>query len=285
MAEEETPKAPGKKRKKRRPAQTGRGVESARAHDQEQERVKTIPEKVPVWPDLLFPILVIFLVTTVILLLWGAFVDAPLEEEANPRMTPNPAKAPWYFLGLQELLVYFDPWIAGVVLPNLIIIGLMIIPYIDYNPLGNGYYTFTQRKLTVSVFCLGFLLWITLIIVGYFIRGPGWEPYWPWETWEHHKVVVSNFWHLPDVVTRYLYIRHGISNAMCGMGLIGYFIVGSWLPLRLSKAFQEVYKNLGLLRYSMVMFLLLMMVLVPIKIGLRVLFNIKYIVQTPFFNV
>ena len=89
---------------------------------------------------------------------WSIVVDAPLEEPANPTKTPNPSKAPWYFLGLQEILVYFDPWFAGVVLPGLIIVGLMVIPYIDVNPKGNGYYCFKERKFAISTFLFGFLV-------------------------------------------------------------------------------------------------------------------------------
>ena len=96
----------------------------------------------------------------------------------------NPAKAPWYFLGLQEMLVYFDPWIAGVIMPTLIIIGLLAIPYIDANPLGNGYYTYKQRRFAIWAFCSGFIgLWVVMIIIGTFIRGPGWMWFWPTETW------------------------------------------------------------------------------------------------------
>src|SRR4029453_15731146 len=80
------------------------------------------------------------IVIIILLLVWALLVDAPLEEAANPTRTPNPSKAPWYFLGLQEMLVFFDPWHAGVVLPTFIIVGLMVIPYIDINPKGNGYY-------------------------------------------------------------------------------------------------------------------------------------------------
>ena len=92
---------------------------------------------------------------------------APLEEPANPTWAPNPAKAPWYFLGLQEMLVYFDPWMAGVVLPVLIIVGLVAIPYIDTNPKGNGYYTIMERKMAIWLFMFGWLvLWVYLIIKG-----------------------------------------------------------------------------------------------------------------------
>ena len=90
--------------------------------------------------------LVAAILVTVLLMVWSLTLNAPLEEPSNPNVTMNPAKAPWYFLGLQEMLVYFDPWMAGVVMPTLIIVGLMAIPYIDANPLGNGYYTYKQRK-------------------------------------------------------------------------------------------------------------------------------------------
>src|SRR5580692_6793988 len=93
--------------------------------------------------------------------------SAPLEEPSNPNVTMNPAKAPWYFLGLQEMLVYFDPWIAGVIMPTLIIVGLMVVPYIDANPLGNGYYTYKQRKFAIWTFLFGFIgLWVLMIVIG-----------------------------------------------------------------------------------------------------------------------
>jgi hypothetical protein len=95
-------------------------------------------EKVLTWPDLVYTELICMVVLTVVLIGWSMALQAPLEQPANPSASPNPSKAPWYFLGLQEMLVYFDPWLAGVVFPGLIIVGLMAIPYIDTNPKGNG---------------------------------------------------------------------------------------------------------------------------------------------------
>ena len=103
-------------------------------------------------------------IVTVVLFVWSITLNAPLEEPANPNLTMNPSKAPWYFLGLQEMLVYFDPWIAGVVMPSIIMVGLMVFPYVDSNPLGNGYYTLKQRSLRSGCFCSGFLMWIVLIV-------------------------------------------------------------------------------------------------------------------------
>ena len=109
--------------------------------------------KMHVWPYLLrIELLAAIITVTIILTVWSITLNAPLEEPSNPTLTMNPSKAPWYFLGLQEMLVYFDPWMAGVVMPSLIIVGLMVIPYIDANPLGNGYYTFKQRRFAILTF-------------------------------------------------------------------------------------------------------------------------------------
>ena len=109
-------------------------------------------EKVLVWPDLVFIELICLTLAAAFLILWSVALKAPLEEPANPAISPNPSKAPWYFLGLQEMLVYFDPWIAGVLFPTIIILGMMSIPFIDNNPRGCGYYSFKERKMALAIF-------------------------------------------------------------------------------------------------------------------------------------
>src|SRR5438445_3420706 len=94
---------------------------------------KAESDRVWVWPDLVYTELISLILCSVVLIVWSIFLKAPLEQPANPANTPNPSNAPWYFLGLQEMLVYFDPWLAGVVLPSLIIVGLIEIPYITTN--------------------------------------------------------------------------------------------------------------------------------------------------------
>ena len=139
-----------------------------------KKKIEEVPEKLHVWPYLVRLEFLCALVVIIALTVWSIVIDAPLEEAANPTKTPNPSKAPWYFLGLQDILVYFDPWFAGVIAPVLIIVGLMLIPYLDVNPRGNGYYTYHERKVAIWVYCFGFLvLWIALIIMGVFLRGPG----------------------------------------------------------------------------------------------------------------
>src|SRR4030088_2177205 len=148
--------------------------------DQEQVKVESatrraaadiqLPDKVHTWPYLVRAEFISGCVMILGLLIWSIVIDAPLEEPSNPSKTPNPSKAPWYFLGLQEMLVYFDPWIAGVVLPSLIIVGLMVVPYVDINPRGNGYYTWRERKFAIGTFVFGFLvLWVGMMFVGVFL--------------------------------------------------------------------------------------------------------------------
>ncbi len=146
-------------------------------------------DRVWVWPDLVYTELISLILCSVVLILWSVFLKAPLEQPANRSVTPNPSKAPWYFLGLQEMLVYFDPWLAGVVLPGLIIAGLIAIPYVDKNPKGNGYYTFNERKIEITLFLFGFvILWVSLIVLGTFLRGPNWNFFGPFEFWDSHKL-------------------------------------------------------------------------------------------------
>ena len=188
-----------------------------------RERKLPVDDKVHTWPHLVRMEFLVALFVLGALTLWALTVDAPLEEPANPTRTPNPSKAPWYFLGLQEMLVYFDPWNAGVVLPSLIIVGLMVIPYIDINPKGNGYYCFKDRKWEILTFFFGFhILWITMIMIGTFFRGPGWNLFWPWQKWDPHKVVALTNVDLPYLVG----FRDYWWSAVFSLVVIGgYFVV------------------------------------------------------------
>jgi hypothetical protein len=218
----------------------------------------------------------------IILTVWSITIDAPLEEPANPTKTPNPSKAPWYFLGLQEMLVYFDPWIAGIVLPVLIVIGLILIPYLDVNPKGNGYYSFKDRKFAIITFCFGFIfLWVLLIIVGTFLRGPGWNFFMPWEKWDPHKVVAITNINLSEKFGIQSYLWGSIFG---GSVITGYYSLGFLFYLWRGKK-NETIQKLGKVRYSLVAFLFLTMMGLLIKIFLRLVMNIQYVWVTPWFNV
>jgi hypothetical protein len=247
------------------------------------DRIKMKPEdKVHVWPYLARIEFLAAIIIMIILTVWSITVDAPLEEPASPSKTPNPSKAPWYFLGLQDMLVYFDPWIAGVVLPGLIIIGLMLIPYIDVNPKGKGYYTFRERKFAIITYCFGFiLLWVFLIIVGTFFRGSGWNFFWPWEKWDPHKVVALINVNLSEKFGIISYFWASIFGALV---VAGYYALGVLFYFWKRKK-SEVIQKLGMIRYGIVAFLFLTMMSLPIKMFLRIAFNIKYVWVTPWFNI
>ena len=234
------------------------------------------------WPHLFYIELICVLIVTGILLLGSLYIHAPLEEEASRDTTPNPMKAPWYFLGLQELLVFFDPWIAGVTLPVLIMIGLMLIPFLDINSKGKGNYTFSDRKFSVSVYSFGMALWLVLIIIGVWFRGLDWNWYWPWEDAHVHKPVVAGLEDLPVIFSRVLGISVFIGKALSDLIVLGYFAAGIIIP---ALIFKDFFKKLGLIRYVTTMALFWIMIGIPIKVGLRLVFSIKYMIITPWFKI
>ncbi|MBP86132.1 MAG: hypothetical protein CMJ64_05350 [Planctomycetaceae bacterium] len=256
-------------------------------------------EKVLVWPDLVYTELICMIVVTAILLLWGVGLMAPLEEPASTVQTPNPSKAPWYFLGLQEMLVYYDPWMAGVVLPSLIVGGLMAIPFIDFNPKGNGYYTIAERKFAYCTFQFGFLvLWVTLIVMGTFLRGPNWNFFGFYETWDQHKVQALNnvdlsqyFWvnllqmgrpKAPDgsstaMTVVYIAVRESPGILL----LLFYFVGGPPAMVIYNKFFRQLFLRMGFMRYMVLSNLILLMGLLPLKMVARWVVNLKYFISIP----
>jgi hypothetical protein len=220
------------------------------------------------FPDLVFKELLAVLVAVLVLIVWSVKIDAPLKALADPNWTENPAKAPWYFVGLQDLLVYFDPWIAGVGAPLLIILGLALLPYLDPNPRGVGKYGLRERPLVVPLFLFGYMMWFVLIGIGQFLRGPNWQFYWPWEDWAVEKTAEQALVNLPNELGLVL--------------LMGYFVVGLVLP---ALANRELFKKMGLARHLVAWSFVLLMFGVVGKIVLRIFFHVKYILITPYFSI
>ena len=239
-----------------------------------------------VWPYLLRIEFLATIIVTLILMVWSITLNAPLEEPANPNHTMNPSKAPWYFVGLQEMLVYFDPWFAGVVLPSLIIVGLMAFPYVDANPLGIGYYSIRQRSVALWGFGIGFFTWLLLIFIGTFVRGPGWMWFWPGQTWDHTRVVYE--------VNRQLTDLFGITNQFLqivvgSLALVLFYAGSGWAIHKMvtrSSLNQRIYERTSLVQYLIFQFFAItILVALPAKMVLRLLFRIKYVLVTPWFNV
>jgi hypothetical protein len=248
-------------------------------------------EKVLVWPDLVYTELIAMIVVTFGLVVWSVLLKAPLEQPATSAKAPNPSKAPWYFLGLQEMLVYYDPWMAGIVLPLMIIFGLVAIPYLDFNQKGNGYFTFAQRKFAVTTFLLGFVvMWVTLIVLGTFLRGPNWNFFGPYEYWDPHKVLPLNnvnlsdyfwIWMMKTTLPTQWYIRE----------LPGIIVVLAYLflipPLLAHTVLRSFFIRMGFIRFFVLVNLLQFMAALPLKMVLRWMINLKYVVYIPeyFFNI
>ena len=248
-------------------------------------------DKVLVWPDLVYIELIALILFMVFLMVWSILVAAPLEEPANPSVTPNPSKAPWYFLGLQEMLVYFDPWLAGVLFPTFIIIGMCAIPYMDINKKGDGYYSFKQRRVGYFIFMYGWLvLWVYLIIIGTFFRGPNWNFFGPFEFWDPHKVVPLNNVNLSEYFW-VIFLEQPLPSNILLRESMGFFVTGFYimiLPVLLAKTlFKKMYSAYGPVKYTFIMIFGLTMLSLPIKMYLRWIINLKYIVAIPewFFNI
>ncbi|MEM9203704.1 MAG: menaquinol-cytochrome c reductase cytochrome b subunit [Actinomycetota bacterium] len=140
--------------------------------------VKAVPQdKVHTWPHLLVVEFAAALFVLAFTLIFSIFVNAPLLELANFNETPNPSKAPWYFLGLQELLTVFHPMVAGVTIPGIGLVILILAPYIDRNPSAKP----EDRKFAVSLMTVHLMFWAVLTMIGSFFRGPGFNFVFPWE--------------------------------------------------------------------------------------------------------
>ena len=229
---------------------------------------KDPPVMLPAYPDFLFKEFLVALACLLVLAWLGLMIEAPLDVPADPDFTPNPAKAPWYFLGIQEILIYFDPWLAGVVIPFLIISGLILIPLLDTDPRGAGCYSFRDRIWATLPFTAGVLFLVLLTVMAAWFRGSNWDWYWPWQDWSMARPARPNFRSLPNWM---------------GLSLICiYYLLGILLPFTF---WRSRFEKWGRVRYSIYFFLVLTMAAVVIKVLLRFLLNVRYIVQTPWFNI
>jgi quinol-cytochrome oxidoreductase complex cytochrome b subunit len=137
-------------------------------------------EEVFTWPNLVFREMLLFLATTAFVLVLAITWNAPLEELANPVHPPNPAKAPWYFLGLQELVSYSALW-GGVIVPALVVFSLLLLPYLDHQRKGIGVWFARERRVALTLFTVCLTVAVVLTVIGTFFRGPNWSWQTPWK--------------------------------------------------------------------------------------------------------
>ncbi len=184
-----------------------------------------------------------------VLIVWSILLKAPLEQPANRSVTPNPSKAPWYFLGSAGDAGLLRSVARGRGAAGLIIVGLMAIPYIDKNPKGNGYYTFAERKAEVTIFLFGFvILWSSLIVLGTFLRGPNWNFFGPFEYWDIHKLEALTNVNLSEYIW-VLALRRGLPSNWFIREIFGILLVLAYvfaLPVLLARGvFKHYYEKLG----------------------------------------
>src|SRR5207237_8181881 len=176
-------------------------------------------------------------------------------------------------LGLQEMLVYFDPWMAGVVYPGLIILGLIAMPFIDTNPKGNGYYTIRERPFAISTFLFGFLiLWVVLIFFGTFLRGPNWSFFGPYEFWDPHKMEALNNIDVSNLWWQILLHRarptadnnpipplpHWLVREWLGIILVAFYFLVLPAVLR-APVFKSIYENMDAICQTIMVYVVLYM--------------------------
>jgi len=280
----------------------------AALNDEALEAGKPLPfsdreDKVLVWPDLVYTEMICLILATAFLVVWAIVFRAPLEAPANPAGPPNPSKAPWYFLGLQEMLVYYDPWMAGVLLPGMIVTGLIGMPYMDTNPKGNGYYTVKQRPFALTTWLFGFIvLWVVLIVYGTFLRGPNWNFYGPYQYWDAHIQVPLTNVNLSEYMWNWWLGKaspaNPIQREILGIVLTAGWVFGlpaimMWSPAFVRKIpivgaplqyFRRMYLQMGFFRFAFMAIHFVVMAMLPLKMGLRWLFNLKYFIYLPEFN-
>ena len=242
-----------------------------------------------VWPYLLRIEFLAAIIVTVILMVWSITLNAPLEEPANPNLTMNPAKAPWYFVGLQEMLVYFDPWFAG-----------RRAAHADHRRADGRSPTSTPIRWASATtpsgsgrwrcasYGFGFLLWLLLIFIGTFIRGPGWMWFWPGADLGPHARDLRGQPRPAGPVRHHESVG---SERSCWASLRWrlFYAAAGWAIHKLvtrSALNRKIYERTSLLQYGMFQFFAITILAgLPAKMLLRLLFRIKYVLVTPWFNI
>lgn len=257
------------------------GLVAGRRRDAVAARESAQAEMVTTWPHLLRRELIASLATLLVLAWWAIGLRLPVGASADPSITPAIAKAPWFFVGVQETLQYFDAWLAGAVLPLVMLIGLCALPYLDVNPEGSGRYTLRGRPVALAVTCGLVLIWLLPMIVGQLLRGEHWalEPVWRPPPLE-----------LPLPPPRLLSVadRLGLdglpAQLLGGLLCLGPFLALPliWRPLARRR---PTVARMGRVRFVIAGALLLTALGVAFKVLLVAAFDLRYLWVNPWFRI
>jgi hypothetical protein len=247
----------------------------------ELERDRPARDTVTTWPHLVRLELVAALVTLLVVTWWAILREVPLGPPADPGVTPTVVKAPWFFVGIQELLQYFDAWLAGAVLPAIMLLGLCALPYLDQDPEPAGVYAWRRRPIALAVVLGLLLLWLVPMTVGLLFRGENWQLHPVWSP------VVSDqgaALQAPRSLADPLHLGGGVGQLLGAVLCLGPFaaLLMAWPWLKRRRPWAS---RLGLGRYLLAGGLLLSMSGVGVKVFLNVAFGVRYLWVTPWFRI
>jgi hypothetical protein len=262
-------------------ATVGVGVVAGRRRDARGPRERD-GQALTTWPHLLRLELLAGLLTLLVVTWWAILLEVPLGPPADPAVTPALAKAPWFFIGVQEMLQYFDAWLAGAVLPLLMVFGLCALPYLDANPEGNGRYTL-RRPVALTVVAALIVMWLLPMVVGELYRGEHWAL---WPVWRPPPLSPDL---PPPQPPPALSARLGLAGAT-GQVLGAAVCLGPYLFMaiswpRLSRRYPQSVGRMGRVRYLVAGFLLVSAAGVVVKVALVAALDVRYLWVTPWFRI
>jgi len=255
------------------------GYKYDRQQDHQQDKAVKEQSLVTTWPHLIRIELQAALIDLLLLAWWAILLEVPVGAKADPGTTPPLAKAPWFFVGIQEMLQYFDPWLAGVVLPLFTIIGLAALPYLDTNPTGNGHYTLRNRPVALIILAVLLFWWLIPMAVGLLLRGEHWAFQAVWRSSPLDNLQFST----QVSLAQKMHLSPVTGQVLGGFICLGPFFLLALSWLRSRKYFWAL--RLGFARYFFAGSLLLVLTGVVIKVALLLMFNIRYIWVTPWFRI
>jgi hypothetical protein len=240
-------------------------------------------EALTTWPHLLRAELLAGLLALLLVTWWAILLEVPLGAPADPAVTPALAKAPWFFIGVQELLQYFDAWLAGAVLPLLMVFGLCALPYLDVSPEANGCYTLRRRPVALVVVAALIVMWLLPMVVGELLRGEHWalQPVWQQPPLSPDLPPPQP----PPALATRLGLEGGAGQVLGAVTcLFPYLFMALTWP-RLRRRFPESIGRMGRVRYGVAGFLVVSAVGVLVKVLLVATLDVRYLWVTPWFRI
>lgn len=236
------------------------------------------------WPHLLRLELLAALVTLLALTWWALGYELPLGPRADPQVTPAVAKAPWFFIGIQEMLQYFDAWLAGVVLPLLSVVGLCALPYLDVSDAGSGRYTWRRRPLALAVVVVLLLIWLVPALVGQLWRNENWELAAAWRTIPPTALQPAPLEGARLSLAGALGLDGALEHLVGAVACLGPFIALALLGPRLLRGRGRL-EELGRGRVFWAGAFVLVMLGVLVKVSLHAAAGVHYLWVTPWFRI